>query len=78
MNAIKSNAILKSKINEKNPNVFKILENHNLAINAAKEIGLHIINIGANDLSSGNVYMFSLIINLAKINLSNIVASCEI
>lgn len=57
MNTIKPNVILKSRINEKNPNVFKILENHNLALNAAKEIGLHIINIGANDLSAGNVYI---------------------
>lgn len=55
MNVIKPDVIKKNKINENSPNVFKIVENHNLALNAAKEIGLHIINIGANDLSSGNV-----------------------
>lgn len=55
MNVIKPDVMKKNKINENSPNVFKIVENHNLALNAAKEIGLHIINIGANDLSSGNV-----------------------
>lgn len=55
MNTIQNNIIIESKINKNKLNIFQMIENHNNAINAARKIGLHIINIDSNDLINGNV-----------------------
>ena len=42
-------------LNPRNP--FHIAENHNLALNAAKAIGLTVVNIGSEDLSEGRPHL---------------------
>lgn len=54
LNKIKPGVIPEQKIITKSPKTkFEINENHNLAINAAKQLGLSLVNIGAGDLSAG-------------------------
>lgn len=41
-------------LNLKGLNVYKIHENHTLAINSAKAIGCNVVNVGADDLIQGS------------------------
>lgn len=59
-----------NRINPSNPSKFHINENLNLAINAAKGIGLTVVNIGAVDMSEGRPHLvLGLVWQLVKMSL---------
>ncbi len=63
LNKIKPGTIPENKISLKPRSPFEKNANHVLALNAAKQLGITVVNIGPEDLSRGEVcvcYFFNL------------------
>ncbi|KAJ8606273.1 hypothetical protein CTAYLR_010313 [Chrysophaeum taylorii] len=57
INLVDADAVDERAINTKKLSKFKIIENNNLAINAAKDIGCRITNIGAHDVMEARPHL---------------------
>lgn len=57
INLVDKDAVDERAINTKKLSKFKIIENNNLAINAAKDIGCRITNIGAHDVMEARPHL---------------------
>jgi Calponin homology (CH) domain len=59
LNAIQPEIIPSSQIKLHPKNAFEKIENHTLAIQAAKKLGCSTVNIGPEDLLQGKVFSLS-------------------
>jgi hypothetical protein len=57
LNILKAEIIPEKQINTSTKTKFHQIENHNLALAAAKEIGLNTINLGQSDLMEKKPYL---------------------
>lgn len=57
INAVEPGTIPASLINKDKLNRYKITENHVAALRFAKQIGIHIINMGPTDFMEGKVHL---------------------
>jgi Calponin homology (CH) domain len=65
LNAIQPEIIPSAQIKLHPKNAFEKIENHNLAIQAAKKLGCSTVNIGPEDLLQGKVlFLFCLLISV--------------
>ncbi len=55
LNVVKAGCLEESKVNVNPKNTFQTIENHNLALETAKSIGLNVVNIGWVDLNEKKV-----------------------
>ena len=53
MNLISPDSVKMSSVTVKPKNIFQRTENINAALSAAKKLGIHVVNIGAQDIIDG-------------------------
>ncbi len=64
INSIQPDLINESKLSKKSFNMYETLQLHDQAIEGAKALGCHVINIGGKDLYDKNVSFIVIILSL--------------